>query len=224
MTVCERIDNILKERGMSRRKLAEQAGISPSSLQSALSRNTGLSLDMLMPISDVLGLSAQFLNGIEEQPEPTQEELQVTQLKRYIQELEQENNVLRAKLSYGRKFRYMLTDEICKKCPNLIDILISDRPLSGSSKTYHRHEQFENEISAISKVIRAVLFYEFRSERNTGKRTYTDYLDIRDMTSDQYMLYLSTVESIFLVLNENRGKALLAYNQKLGGAESERDL
>lgn len=29
MTVCERIDNILKERGMSRRKLAERAGIPP---------------------------------------------------------------------------------------------------------------------------------------------------------------------------------------------------
>lgn len=76
MTVCERINTILKERGMSRRKLAERAGIPPSSLQSALSRNTGLSLDMLLPISDVLGVSPEFLSGIEEIPSPTKEEAQ----------------------------------------------------------------------------------------------------------------------------------------------------
>lgn len=62
---------------MSRRKLAERAGIPPSSLQSALSRNTGLSLDMLIPISDVLGMSVEFLYyGIEKEPEPTAEEAQ----------------------------------------------------------------------------------------------------------------------------------------------------
>ena len=76
MTVCERIDTILKERGMSRRKLAERAGIPPSSLQSALTRNTGLSLDMLIPISDVLGLSVEFLSGVEEPPELTVEDAQ----------------------------------------------------------------------------------------------------------------------------------------------------
>ena len=64
MTVCERIDNILKERGMSRRKLAERAGIPPSSLQSALSRNSGLSLDMLHPISKVLEVPIEFLMGM----------------------------------------------------------------------------------------------------------------------------------------------------------------
>ena len=53
MTPCERIDNILKSRNMSRRKLAIQAGIAPSSLQSAMERNGTLSLDMLFPISDI---------------------------------------------------------------------------------------------------------------------------------------------------------------------------
>lgn len=76
MTVCERIDSVLKERGMSRRKLAERANIPPSSLQSALSRNTGLSLDMLLPISDVLGLSVEFLSGVEEPPKLTPDEVQ----------------------------------------------------------------------------------------------------------------------------------------------------
>ena len=77
MTVCERIDAILKKRGMSRRKLAERAGIPPSSLQSALSRNTGLSLDMLLPISDVLEMSAEYLDtGVERAPDPTDDEIQ----------------------------------------------------------------------------------------------------------------------------------------------------
>lgn len=61
MTVCERIDELLKEKGMSRRQLAIKAGIAPSSLQSALQRNKGLSLDMLFPISDVLKVDIEYL-------------------------------------------------------------------------------------------------------------------------------------------------------------------
>ena len=56
MTICEYIDSILKDREISRRKLAIAAGISPSSLQSALQRNGKLSLDMLVPIVRVLGI------------------------------------------------------------------------------------------------------------------------------------------------------------------------
>ena len=56
MTICEYIDSVLKEKGISRRKLAISAGISPSSLQSAFERNSKLSLDMLLPIMEVLNL------------------------------------------------------------------------------------------------------------------------------------------------------------------------
>jgi len=63
MTICERIDSILKEKGMSRRKLAIKAGISPSSFQTAMQRNTSLSLDMILPIADVLGVSVGYLFG-----------------------------------------------------------------------------------------------------------------------------------------------------------------
>ena len=56
MTICEYIDSIIKERGISRRKLAISAGISPPSLQSAFARNTKMSLDMLIPIAKVLNL------------------------------------------------------------------------------------------------------------------------------------------------------------------------
>ena len=62
MTVCERIDDILKSRKMSRRQLAIQAGIPPSSLQSAMERNNGISLDMLFSISHVLGVDPRFLD------------------------------------------------------------------------------------------------------------------------------------------------------------------
>ena len=76
MTPCERIDSILNERGMSRRKLAIQAGISTSTLQCALARNGNLSLDLLLPISDVLGVSVQYLSGADELPQMTPAELQ----------------------------------------------------------------------------------------------------------------------------------------------------
>lgn len=63
MTVCERIDGILKERKVSRRKLALMAGISPSSFQTAMSRNTTISYDMLIPISRVLKVPIYELMG-----------------------------------------------------------------------------------------------------------------------------------------------------------------
>lgn len=76
MTTCERVDNILRIRNMSRRQLAIQAGIPPSSLQSAMERNKGLSLDMLFPISDVLNVSVKYLSIGEEEWEPTPEKLE----------------------------------------------------------------------------------------------------------------------------------------------------
>ena len=63
MTTCERIDSILKERGISRRKLALAAGISPSSFQTAMARNTTISYDMLIPISKVLQIPVYELMG-----------------------------------------------------------------------------------------------------------------------------------------------------------------
>lgn len=61
MTVCERIDLELKKRKMSRRQLAIQAGIPPSSFQSAMQRNGNLSSDMIFKISDALLLPTDYL-------------------------------------------------------------------------------------------------------------------------------------------------------------------
>lgn len=61
MTICERIDEMIRDRGISRRQLALRAGIPPSTLQSAMQRNKGLSLDMLYPIAKVLGWDAASL-------------------------------------------------------------------------------------------------------------------------------------------------------------------
>ena len=64
MNVCERIDKILLDRGMSRRKLALNAGIPPTTFQSAMARGTNLSLDMLQKIADALGVDVNYLlNG-----------------------------------------------------------------------------------------------------------------------------------------------------------------
>lgn len=76
MTTCERIDALLAEKNMSRRQLAISAGIPPSSFQSAMQRNTTISLDMLFSISDVLGVSVEYLkNGETANDEIPQQEL-----------------------------------------------------------------------------------------------------------------------------------------------------
>lgn len=63
MTISEKIDKFLEERNMSRRQLAFKAGISPSTLQSALSRNKTISVETLQKICLALGISLGSLLG-----------------------------------------------------------------------------------------------------------------------------------------------------------------
>ena len=65
MTDCEKLDNILRSRKISRRQLALKAGISPSSFQSAMARNTTISLDMLIPICSVLNIPIEEFRPLE---------------------------------------------------------------------------------------------------------------------------------------------------------------
>lgn len=61
MTTTERIDYILKSRGMSRRQLAIAAKIPPSSLQSAMTKGKSMSLDMLLHIAEALQVNPYTL-------------------------------------------------------------------------------------------------------------------------------------------------------------------
>lgn len=63
MTITERIDDFLKSKKMSRRQAALQAGIPPSSFQSAMQRNGDMSIEMLKRIADVLGVRVSDLTG-----------------------------------------------------------------------------------------------------------------------------------------------------------------
>lgn len=56
MTIAERIDNILKEKKLSRRQLAIMAGIPTSTFQSAMQRNGQMSTDMLRKIASALDM------------------------------------------------------------------------------------------------------------------------------------------------------------------------
>ncbi len=60
-TITEEIDAILQERGMSRRQLAITANIPPSSLQSAMARGKGMTVEMLMAVADALDVSPYSL-------------------------------------------------------------------------------------------------------------------------------------------------------------------
>lgn len=65
MNVCEKIDKMLLDRGMSRRKLALNAGIPPTTFQSAMARGGNLSLDMLQKIADALGVKVTDLLALD---------------------------------------------------------------------------------------------------------------------------------------------------------------
>ena len=65
MTLTERIDLLIQERGLSRRRLAINAGIPPSSLQSAMERGRNITFDMLDRIANALDVPVQALMGYE---------------------------------------------------------------------------------------------------------------------------------------------------------------
>lgn len=66
MTTAEQIDALIKERGLSRRQLAIDAEIPPSSLQSAIERNKNIPFQMLEKIVSTLGISIFEVLGDEE--------------------------------------------------------------------------------------------------------------------------------------------------------------
>ena len=66
MDVYDRIDAILAERHLSRRKFAQQIDLAPSTFQSMMSRKRGLTFDLLMKISEELQVSAKEFYGQEE--------------------------------------------------------------------------------------------------------------------------------------------------------------
>lgn len=65
MDISDRIDKLLKERGISRRKLAILAEVPPSSFQSAMERGGNMTTEMLQKIAHALGVSAGYLMGWE---------------------------------------------------------------------------------------------------------------------------------------------------------------
>ena len=64
MDVYDRIDKILAEKSMSRRKLAQQIGIAPSTFQSMMARKRGMTFETFMKITEQLKISSNdFYNS-----------------------------------------------------------------------------------------------------------------------------------------------------------------
>jgi transcriptional regulator with XRE-family HTH domain len=61
MDVYDRIDRLIKEKGVSRRKAAQMAGIPPATLNTALSRKKGLSASAVSSLAKALDVDATFL-------------------------------------------------------------------------------------------------------------------------------------------------------------------
>ena len=66
LTSVQKIDKILKDKGISRRQLAISMGIPPSTLQSAFERNKEIRLSVLTSIADALGVSIYYVLGDDE--------------------------------------------------------------------------------------------------------------------------------------------------------------
>lgn len=60
MDIYENIDKELSKQGKSRRKLAIEAGIPPSTFQSMMERRRGLSVENLRKIAEVLNLNGMI--------------------------------------------------------------------------------------------------------------------------------------------------------------------
>lgn len=69
MDVYDRIDQLLKEMGISRREAAKMAGIVPGTLNSALYRKKGLSAAAVSALAEKLGVDAGYLLTGEKTPQ-----------------------------------------------------------------------------------------------------------------------------------------------------------
>ena len=70
----DRLDKILKQRKISRRKLALAVGILPGTMSTAFSRRSGLSASNVMKIAQYLGVNPLYLEGLEDDPHLSVEE------------------------------------------------------------------------------------------------------------------------------------------------------
>lgn len=61
MNIYDKVDKLLKERGMSRRKLALEARIPPSTFQSTMERRRGMTVESIYKISTALGMKPEDL-------------------------------------------------------------------------------------------------------------------------------------------------------------------
>jgi len=61
MDVYDRIDRLIKEKGISRRKAAQRAGIPPATLNTAITRKRGLSASAVSSLAKTLDVDATFL-------------------------------------------------------------------------------------------------------------------------------------------------------------------
>lgn len=64
----EILDQLLKRRGISRRKLALAVGINENKMSSAFKRLSGLSSEDVLKIAEYLGVSPYYLEGLTKDP------------------------------------------------------------------------------------------------------------------------------------------------------------
>lgn len=119
-----------------------------------------------------------------------------------IERLEAENQVIRKEL--GRKrFRQSWPDEIVRKYPGLEGVLY-DRHSTVRNKR-SEYEPVEPTVrDTFSRIIRQTLF----DEKVTTKKKNATPIATRDMTDEQYLLYVKALDMIFAALDGCRKEAV----------------
>ena len=103
MTVYERIDRLLRERGMSRRKLAHQAGINETTLASIFARRPKeFPYKNLLKVSMALGVSCEWLENGSEDEGRTEQSFEAKMIESNKLQIIEMISVLAKRISYKK--------------------------------------------------------------------------------------------------------------------------
>ncbi len=70
MAIGSKLDELLSEKGMTVTELARKINVAPTTIYSIIQRNNKkVDIDVLIKISKVLGVNAEYFSDIDEQPQ-----------------------------------------------------------------------------------------------------------------------------------------------------------
>lgn len=170
MTAAQKIDKILKDRGLSRRQLAIKAEIPPSTLQSALERNKEIPLSMLTSVADALEVNVYYVIGDEELQHFGGEGVDVFNASMQI--AQEENNLINQGLAAFLKLNSYTVTTLEGKGEGIFKVLdsikhtysVQDKDGNEIVLSASEMNRLGNEISDMVEIRMKYLFMEFKGK------------------------------------------------------------